>query len=174
MRGHNLQQPRAAAGAAVAVGTGGAVARAAFALAAFALAAVAVAAVAPPPPAHAASAVNPYVHVKLRPTAGSGVSGSALVAAKSDGTRVTVTLYGLAPKAAVRAFLHAGTCARPSASFAAIVSARATATGSASATGAILFHGAPVSFIGVADGEHIVTVVAGSRVAACGAIPVMH
>lgn len=118
--------------------------------------------------------MNPYVHVKLRPTAGSAVSGSALVAAKNDGTRVTLTLYGLAPKTTVRALLHAGTCARPSASFTAIASARATAMGTANATGTALFHGAPVSFIGVADGEHIVTVVAGSRVAACGVIPAMH
>ena len=135
------------------------------------LPAAAVAALALVPPA---AAVNPYVHVKLRPAAGSGVSGSALVAAKNDGTRVTVTLYGLAPKLAVRALLHAGTCAQPSASVATIVSATASAAGSASATGTILFHGAPVSFIGVADGEHVVTIVAGSRVAACGVIPAMR
>ena len=121
-----------------------------------------------------ASAVNPYVHVALRSTGGSRVTGSALVAAKSDGTRVTITLYGLAPKVAVRATLHAGTCAKPSASFAAIVSTKATAAGGATATAQILFRGKPVSFIGIADGEHTVTVIAGSRVVACGAIPVMH
>ena len=122
----------------------------------------------------AAAAVNPYVHVVLRPSGGSGVSGSALVAAKNDGTRVTVTLYGLAPKAAVRATLHAGSCAKPSASFAAIVSTKATAAGGASAAGRVLFHGEPVSFIGIADGEHTITVIAGSRVVACGAVPAMR
>lgn len=122
----------------------------------------------------AASAVNPYVHVALRPSGGSGVSGSALVAAKKDGTRVTVTLYGLAPRTAVRATLHAGTCAKPSASFAVILSTKATATGGASAAAQLVLGGKPVSYFDVADGEHTITIIAGSRVVACGAVPAMH
>lgn len=121
-----------------------------------------------------ASAVNPYVHVTLRARGGSGVTGSALVAAKNDGTRVTLALRDLAPKAAVRALLHAGTCAKPGASSASIVSTKATATGGVNATAQLRFRGKPVSFIGIADGTHTISIVAGSRVVACGAVPAMH
>ena len=121
-----------------------------------------------------ASAVNPYVHVSLRQRGSSGVSGSAVVAAKSDGTRVTLTLYNLAPKAVVRAFLHAGTCAKPSASLATIVSTKATAAGGVSTAAQLVLGGKPVSYFDIADGDHLITISAGSRVVACGAVPAMH
>ena len=121
-----------------------------------------------------AAAVNPYVHVSLRQRGGSGVTGSAVVAAKSDGTRVTLTLYGLAPKSAVRALLNAGTCAKPSASFTLIVSAKATAAGGVSSAAQLALGGKQVSFFDVADGEHVIRITAGSQVVACGAVPAMH
>ena len=121
-----------------------------------------------------ASAVNPYVHVSLRPRGGSGVTGSTLVAAKGDGTRVTLTLYGLAPRAAVRALLKAGTCAKSSASVVTIASTKATAAGGANATAQLLARGKQISYFDVADGDHIITIVAGSRVVACGVVPAMR
>jgi hypothetical protein len=67
--------------------------------------------------------------------------------------------------------MHAGTCAMASASFAALPDLKADATGRATATGSVLFHGMEVALAIMADGEHIIVIQAGEGVVACGVIP---
>ena len=68
--------------------------------------------------------------------------------------------------------MHAGTCAMPSASFAALPELKADETGRATATGSVLFHGTEnVALATMADGEHIIAIQASGQVVACGTIP---
>ena len=67
--------------------------------------------------------------------------------------------------------MHANTCAMPSASFATLPDLKADATGRATATGSVLFHGTEnIALTTMADGEHIIAIQAG-QVVACGVIP---
>ena len=111
------------------------------------------------------------VTVRLDPVGESGVSGTATLTAAGDGTNVVLDITGLAPGADARATMHANTCAMPSASFAALPDLKADATGRATATGSVLFHGTGVALATMADGEHIIAIHAGQQVAACGVIP---
>ena len=112
------------------------------------------------------------VTVRLDPVGESGVSGTATLTAAGDGTNVVLDVTGLAPGADARATMHANTCAMPSASFAALPDLKADATGRATATGSVLFHGTDnVALATMADGEHIIAIHAGQQVAACGVIP---
>jgi LPXTG-motif cell wall-anchored protein len=111
------------------------------------------------------------VTVQLDPMSESGVSGTAILIAAGEGTAVTLDVNGLAPDAAAGATMNANTCALPSASFAALPALKADATGRATATGAVLFHGTEaVALETMADGEHIITIQTGQAVA-CGVIP---
>jgi hypothetical protein len=96
-----------------------------------------------------------------------GAKGRALVAAGG----ISVDLRGLKPLVLTNVLLKAGTCKRQSASFALILSRKASATGTLKATGKPRFHGEVVSHRIVADGDHLVVVVQGGRVLGCGAIP---
>jgi hypothetical protein len=111
------------------------------------------------------------VTVQLDPVGGSGVSGTATLVAAGDGTDVALDIKGLAQGAGARATMHANTCAMPSASFAALPDLKADATGKATATGSVLFHGMDVALGVMADGEHIIAIHAGGQVVACGVIP---
>jgi hypothetical protein len=112
------------------------------------------------------------VTAQLDPVGESGVSGTAALIAAGDGTDVTLDIKGLASGADARATMHAGTCAMPSASFAALPDLKADATGRATATGSVLFHGTEdVALATMADGEHIIAIQAGGQVVACGVIP---
>ncbi len=66
-------------------------------------------------PAHLAMAQQATT-VRLAPVAGSGVSGTATIAARERSAIVTVEVSGLAPGASHAVRLHAGSCAQPSAS----------------------------------------------------------
>ncbi len=66
-------------------------------------------------PAHLAMAQQATT-VRLAPVAGSGVSGTATIAARERSATVTVEVSGLAPGASHAVRLHAGSCAQPSAS----------------------------------------------------------
>jgi hypothetical protein len=111
------------------------------------------------------------ITVRLDPVGESGVSGTATLIAAGDGTSVALDIRGLAPGADARATMHANTCAMPSASFAALPDLKADATGRATATGSVLFHGTEnVALATMADGEHIIAILAG-QVVACGVIP---
>jgi len=113
------------------------------------------------------------VTVQLDPVGESGVSGTATLIAAGDGTNVTLDVQGLAPGADARATMQAGTCALSSASFAALPDLKADATGTATATGSVLFRGTEnVALATMADGEHIIAVQVG-QVVACGVIPEM-
>ena len=60
--------------------------------------------------------------------------------------------------------MRANTCAMPSASFAALPDLKADATGRATATGSVLFHGTEnVALATMADGEHIIAIRAGGH-----------
>ena len=111
--------------------------------------------------------------IRLHARPGSTVAGSATVGASGPGTLVLLDLHGLAPGSGVRSLLHAGTCAHFGASFAAIVTATANAKGTVHTRGHVLFHGLRVDYSTIADGGHVITVVSGSRVVACGVIPGM-
>lgn len=121
----------------------------------------------------AAADVIPTERVLLQPLAKSGVSGSAVVGAHGEGTRVVLTLRGLKPGTAVRALLLAGTCSRPGASFAEIATGKATPKGRFATTGSVRYRGEPVSIVTSADGDHMVMIVAGGKQVACGMIPGM-
>jgi hypothetical protein len=111
------------------------------------------------------------VTVQLAPVAGSGVSGTAILTAAGDGTQVALDVEGLAPGATARATMQAGTCAMPSASFAALPDLTADAAGRATASGAVLFHATEnVALAVMADGEHIIAIHT-DQVVACGVIP---
>jgi hypothetical protein len=112
------------------------------------------------------------VTAQLDPVGKSGVSGTATLIAVGGGTNVTLDIKGLAPGMDARATMHAGTCAMPSASFAALPDLKADVAGRATATGSVLFHGAEdVALAVMADGEHIIAIRAGGQVVACGVIP---
>lgn len=120
----------------------------------------------------ASGSAQESVTANLRPIGGSGVSGTAVVSPKGNGTEVTFDLSGLASNAGVRAAMQAGTCEMPGASFAEAGTFTADSEGRATGTGEILFRGAEsVEFIVVADGEHIITVSGPEGAVACGAIP---
>ena len=111
------------------------------------------------------------VTVWLHSVGESGVSGTATLTAAGDGTDVSIEVTGLAPGANARATMHAGTCATPSASFAALPELNADATGKATATGAVLFRGTDsVALATMTDGEHIIAIQTGQAVV-CGVIP---
>jgi hypothetical protein len=112
------------------------------------------------------------VTVQLDPVGESRVNGTATLSAAGDGTHVELDIKGLAPGADARGAMHAGTCAVPSASFAALPDLKADATGRATATGSMLFHGTEdVALATMADGEHIIAIQAGGQVVACGTFP---
>lgn len=121
----------------------------------------------------AAADTIPTERVLLRPLAQSGVSGSAVVGARGEGTRVVLALRGLEAGAKVRALLLAGTCRKPSASFAEIAAGKATAAGRYAVTGSVRYRGEPVGITTTMDGGHLVMIVAGGKQVACGVIPGM-
>jgi lipoprotein-anchoring transpeptidase ErfK/SrfK len=132
-------------------------------LAAAALAAIAVAAAAAAPPLAEG--------VTFKPVAKSGVAGTGTVTQNGIGTGVVVRLSGLEPGSTARVLLRAGRYPRLSASFAKAVNVKADAQGRARGSSAIRFRDEPVAFQLVADGRHVLTVVAGGRVVAVAEIP---
>ncbi len=111
------------------------------------------------------------VTVQLDPVDGSGVSGTATLSAAGEGTNVALDIQGLAAGVAARGTMQAGTCAMPSASFAALPDLQADASGRATATGSVLFRGTEgVALETMADGEHIIAIQT-DQVVACGMIP---
>ena len=132
-------------------------------------AALAVAAAVAVPAATAAIAET----IRLAPKGGSGVTGAATVASPGDraAAAVTVKVRGLAPNAPVRVVLNAVERGRVGASTALILSARADARGSLTASGRVRYRGKPVTFATIADGAHAISVIAGGRVVARGVVP---
>jgi hypothetical protein len=122
--------------------------------------------------ATAAFAINPTEGVKLSADAGSTVSGLATAGRRGKGTHVVFVVRGLQPGAKVRGVMQAGTCAKPSASFATAGSATADAKGVARWSAGVLFRGEPVAWSTISDGAHHFSVV-GVRRLACGVVPGM-
>ena len=119
------------------------------------------------------TAANPTETVVFKQVAKSGVAGTATVGANGVGTKVSVRLTGLAPRAKATVLLRVGRYPKLSASFAKAVTATADARGVARASSAVRFRGKPVSFSVVADGDHVLTVVVGGRIVAYAEIPGM-
>jgi hypothetical protein len=132
-------------------------------LAAAALAVVAVAAAAAAPPLAEG--------VTFKAVAKSGVAGTGTVTQNGIGTGVRVRLTGLKPGSTARVLLKTGRYPNLSASFAKAVNVRADAQGRARGSSAIRFRDEPVAFSLVADGRHVLTVVANGRVVAVAEIP---
>jgi hypothetical protein len=132
----------------------------------------AVAAVACAAVAAAALAVNPTEGVRLSAVGGSKVTGLATAGALGKGTHVVFVVRGLRPGAKVRAAMQAGTCRKPSASFATAGGASADAKGVARWSAAVLFRGQPVAWSTIADGAHHFSIV-GASALACGVVPGM-
>jgi hypothetical protein len=110
--------------------------------------------------------------VQLDPVGDSGITGTVTLTAAGEGTDVTLDVEGLAAGAEVQATMQAGTCDMPSASFATLPTLTADATGTATATGSVLFRGTEdVALTTMADGEHVIAIQAGGEVVACGVIP---
>jgi hypothetical protein len=124
--------------------------------------------------ATASPAAAPVETVVLKPIA-STVKGTATVGVAATGTaaRARFALTGLRPGVLVRAVVQAGTCERPSASFAAAGTARATADGKARSSARVAIAGRPVSWSTISDGGHVVSVITEGRAVACGPIPGM-
>ena len=120
----------------------------------------------------AAAAAPPLAEgVTFRPVAKSGVVGTGTVTQNGIGTAVNVRLSGLKPGSTARVLLRAGRYPKLSASFATAVNVTADARGRARASSAIRFRNEPVAFHVVADGRHVLTVVANGRVVAVAEIP---
>ena len=118
------------------------------------------------------AAAQSSVVVRLEPAGASNVSGTATLTAVGAGTQVTLQIAGLAPGSTANASMHAGTCATPSASAAALPALTAGAKGEAAASGPILFRGSEqVALADIADGAHNITVSGPNGVIACGVIP---
>jgi hypothetical protein len=112
------------------------------------------------------------VTVQISPVDESVVSGTAVLTADGDGTNVTVNITGLTAGVEAQVRMHANTCAMPSASFVALPNLKADATGKATATGRVLFHGTQdVALTTMADNEHIIAIRADKQLLACGTIP---
>ena len=131
-------------------------------LVAAALAVVGAAAAAAPPLAEG---------VTFKPVAKSGVAGTGTVTANGIGTGVVVRLTGLKPGSTARVLLRTGRYPSLSASFATAVTVRADARGRARGSSAIRYRSEPVAFNIVADGRHVLAVVANGRVVAVAEIP---
>ena len=129
---------------------------------AFAVVAVAAASAATPPLAEG---------VSFKPVGKSGVAGTGTVTANGIGTGIAVRLSGLKPNATARVLLRTGRYPELSASFAQAVNVKADARGRGRASSAIRFRNEPVAFQIVADGQHVLTVVANGRVVAVAEIP---
>jgi hypothetical protein len=121
------------------------------------------------------------VTAQLGAQGGSGVTGTATFTAagdaahaprQEDATQVSLALSGLPAGASAQGSVQAGTCATPGASAAMLPNLTADGGGRASAGGFVQFRGAEnVAFPIVVEGGHIVSIVSGGRVVACGAIP---
>lgn len=123
--------------------------------------------------ASVAFGANPTEGVRLTAVGGSKVSGLATAGARGKGTQVSFVVRGLQPGTKVHAVMQAGTCAKPSASFATAGSATADANGVARWSAGVRFHGQPVGWSTIADGAHHFSIV-GARRLACGAVPGMN
>jgi hypothetical protein len=118
------------------------------------------------------------VRVRLHPVGGGQVHGTVTLTAAGGGTRVSLDVSGLPPRARAAALIHYGTCsdlAHLSASFASLPPLRANAKGRARAAGRALPLARPslnVRLSVLADGHHaIVIVLPGKGLVACGTIP---
>jgi lipoprotein-anchoring transpeptidase ErfK/SrfK len=120
----------------------------------------------------AAAAAPPLAEgVTFKPVAKSGVAGTGTVTQNGVGTAVVVRLTGLKPNSTARVLLRSGRYPQLSASFAQAVNVKADARGRGRASSAIRFRNEPVAFHIVADGRHVLTVVAGGKIVALAEIP---
>ena len=107
--------------------------------------------------------------------AGSGVTGTATLVAEGGATRVSLVVDGLTPGAGYVARLHSGSCAAPSASFAALPALQADAKGRATAAGFVRFRETmDVALADLADGDHVIVIARDGETVACASIPALR
>ncbi len=123
--------------------------------------------------AGAALAVAPTEGVIFKSVGKSGVAGRAELGANGIGTKVRVEVTGLEPGTTARVLVRYGRYPKLSASFAKAVYVKADARGVARASSAVRFRNEPVSWGVIADGDHVLTVVAGGKLVAYAEIPGM-
>ena len=112
------------------------------------------------------------VEVRLDPTGSLAVRGTAALTATNGGTIATLDIAGLPAGTLAVSQLHAGSCAQPSASFAAMPFVTADTTGRGTATGPVRFRGdQDVPLQTFVDGDHVIVVTGFGLVLACGSIP---
>ncbi len=113
------------------------------------------------------------VDVVLRQVAHSHVQGHAHLSASGRGTRVGLDVRGLRTGAVAYAYLRAGRCsdlAHLSASTAFLARLKGTGRRIRAST-MLTYHGDSVALSVLTDGEHVIVLTIGSRLAACGTVP---
>jgi hypothetical protein len=123
--------------------------------------------------AGSAGATAPTETVLFKAVGGSKVAGSATLGANGVGTKVSVRITGLKPGTPAQVLVRVGRYPKLSASFAKAAFVKADAKGVARASSAVRFRNEPVSWTVIADGDHVLTVVAGGKVVAYAEIPGM-
>ena len=119
------------------------------------------------PVALAADPAASGIPVDVKPLKGGAVHGTVTFYAGKGGAAALVAVRELPAKSSVRILVHAGTCDRHSASFAALPLLRADARGRIDARVSVRFHHRKIPLRAISAGEHAVRVVA-SRSLACG------
>ena len=114
--------------------------------------------------------------VRLDPVAGSRVNEVATLTAQPGGaTRFELQISGMVPGMTYGIQLHASSPALPSASSTQVATVQADAFGRATASGLVRFRGTEAMLLlGIADGNHVITVVGFGQTVAVGAIPVLQ
>jgi hypothetical protein len=119
------------------------------------------------------AAAQQAINFEITPIGSSGVSGVAFLTAEGQGTNARVILAGLRGQASAEANLNGGTCAQPSASVLRLLSLRVDERGRAEGSGRVTIGGSDMALAGLADGQHVIMIVAGGQAVACGAIPAL-
>ena len=112
-----------------------------------------------------------WVAVDVHPLARGKVSGTIYLAPAGTGTRATIHVLDLPPRATARLRIHLGRCLDGGAAVASLGSVRANARGTARATRPVLAGGAPISYDDVRRGQRVMVVSVGARAVACGIVP---
>ena len=112
------------------------------------------------------------VRLRLEATTSAKVEGAAMLTARGERTLFSLVVRRLPPRTAARAFLHDGTCTRPSASLTALATLTSGPAWRASASGLVRYRGREdVALSSIVDRAHVIVLRIGRRAVACGTVP---